>query len=90
MVIVGAMISNLVAFVFVSDGVLIDLSERNNLDGPGGVVPQPPGFIGYPPGPGMPPLPQAPAHRPFEYPVSELSRFHCGTSDEWTNDAAID
>lgn len=46
-----------------SDGVLIDLSDKNNLGGGGG-MPQPPGFIGYPQAPGLPP------HVPFNYPVS--------------------
>lgn len=53
-----------------SDGVLIDLSDRNNLGGPGGPsggmggMYQPPGFIGYPQAPMLPP------QFPFSYPVS--------------------
>lgn len=42
-----------------SDGVLIDLSDKNNLGG----IPQPVGFIGYP---------QLPYPSPFNYPVSKI------------------
>lgn len=44
-----------------SDGILIDLSDKNNLGG-GGIL-QPLGFIGYPQPPALP-------HIPFGYPVS--------------------
>ncbi|KAF2906143.1 hypothetical protein ILUMI_00035 [Ignelater luminosus] len=45
------------------DGLLIDLSDRNNLGGGGGGggPPQPAGFIGYPPPPSLPTM-------PFNYP----------------------
>ncbi|GAB0091684.1 IST1 homolog [Sergentomyia squamirostris] len=48
-----------------ADGVLIDLSDRNNLDGG---IPQPPGFIGFPQPPPLPQMPQPPTRKPFEYP----------------------
>ncbi|XP_011189444.2 IST1 homolog isoform X1 [Zeugodacus cucurbitae] len=45
---------------------LIDLSDRNNLGGGGAVGPPPQmGFIGYP---SLPPLPDPPAAKPFNYP----------------------
>ncbi|XP_053952928.1 IST1 homolog isoform X1 [Anastrepha ludens] len=45
---------------------LIDLSDRNNLGGDGAVGPPPQmGFIGYP---ALPPLPDPPAAKPFNYP----------------------
>ncbi|CAH1712125.1 unnamed protein product [Chironomus riparius] len=50
------------------DGFLIDLGDKNNLDGN---LPQPPppnpGFIGYPQPPNLPILPQ-PSNIPFNYP----------------------
>ncbi|KAG4069934.1 hypothetical protein HA402_015158 [Bradysia odoriphaga] len=52
-----------------SDGMLIDLSDRNNLGGGGsGGTPQPPGFIGYPQAPALPPMPMPPTNAPFNYP----------------------
>lgn len=50
------------------DGMLIDLSDRNNLGGSGGGAPQPPGFIGYPQAPALPPMPMPPTNMPFNYP----------------------
>lgn len=52
------------------DGVLIDLSDRNNLGGGGssGGTPQPPGFIGYPHAPSLPAMPMPPTSAPFNYP----------------------
>lgn len=47
------------------DGYLIDLNDRNNLDGD---IPNPPGFIGYPPAPNFPILPHPPSNIPFNYP----------------------
>ncbi|XP_004526177.1 IST1 homolog isoform X3 [Ceratitis capitata] len=45
---------------------LIDLSDRNNLGGGGAMGPPPQmGFIGYP---SLPPLPDPPASKPFNYP----------------------
>ncbi|XP_011202467.1 IST1 homolog isoform X3 [Bactrocera dorsalis] len=45
---------------------LIDLSDRNNLGGGGAVGPPPQmGFIGYP---SLPPLPDPPVAKPFNYP----------------------
>jgi vacuolar protein sorting-associated protein IST1 len=44
--------------------MLIDLSDRNNLNGP-----QPVGFIGYPQAPSLPQMPCPPATMPFNYPV---------------------
>lgn len=56
------------------DGFLIDLSgEKNNLggnNGPGGSIPQPFGFVGYPqppPLPQMPQMPDPPSAKPFNY-----------------------
>jgi len=49
-----------------SDGMLIDLSDRNNLGGGG--TPQPPGFIGYPQAPALPSMPMPPTNMPFNYP----------------------
>lgn len=57
------------------DGFLIDLSGsgKNNLggnDGPGGSIPQPFGFVGYPqppPLPQMPQMPDPPTSKPFNY-----------------------
>lgn len=57
------------------DGFLIDLSGggKNNLggnDGPGGSIPQPFGFVGYPqppPLPQMPQMPDPPTAKPFNY-----------------------
>ncbi|XP_032598855.1 IST1 homolog isoform X2 [Drosophila grimshawi] len=48
---------------------LIDLSDRNNLSGGGG-VPHPPqmGFIGYPAMPQLPEMPAPPSSKPFNYP----------------------
>lgn len=54
---------------FILDGMLIDLSDRNNLGGGGsGGTPQPPGFIGYPHAPALPPMPMPPTNVPFNYP----------------------
>ncbi|XP_059614840.1 IST1 homolog isoform X2 [Phlebotomus argentipes] len=47
------------------EGILIDLSDRNNLDGG---VPMPPGFIDFPQAPPLPQMPQPPMRKPFEYP----------------------
>lgn len=47
------------------DALLIDLSDRNNLGGGG--MPQPPGFLGYPPPPALPGFANAPT-APFNYP----------------------
>lgn len=63
------------------DSILIDLSDRNNLDGAGsgggssaggggGGAPAPMGFIGYPQPPPLPHLPTVPPTVPFHYPVS--------------------
>jgi vacuolar protein sorting-associated protein IST1 len=49
------------------DGILIDLSDRNNLDGGTSGPPQP-GFIGYPQPPPLPQMPQLPNTVPFQYP----------------------
>lgn len=38
------------------DAMLIDLSDRNNLGGGGGGMPQPPGFVGFPQPPPLPNL----------------------------------
>lgn len=62
--------------LWISDGVLIDLSDRNNLGGGGGGgssggsggMPQPPGFIGYPQAPVLPAMPTPPKGAPFNYP----------------------
>lgn len=52
-----------------SIGMLIDLSDRNNLGGGGGQsIPQPAGFIGYPQAPALPQMPMPPANIPFNYP----------------------
>jgi vacuolar protein sorting-associated protein IST1 len=48
-----------------SDGFLIDLDGKNNLDGG---IPQPPGFIGYPQPPPLPIMPHPPSNIPFNYP----------------------
>ncbi|XP_030754895.1 IST1 homolog isoform X2 [Sitophilus oryzae] len=49
-----------------NDAMLIDLSDRNNLGGGGG-IPQPPGFVGYPQPPSFPaPNPDL---VPFSYPT---------------------
>lgn len=64
------------------NSILIDLSDRNNLDGGssgggggsssggggGGGAPAPMGFIGYPQPPPMPHLPTVPPAMPFQYP----------------------
>lgn len=53
-----------------NDALLIDLSadNKNNLGGgPNGGMPQPPGFVGFPQAPTIPPLLDPPA---FSYPVS--------------------
>lgn len=55
------------------DALLIDLSDRNNLGGGGG-MPQPPGFVGYPQPPVLPEFPNAPT-APFSYPVSCHQKF---------------
>uniref|UniRef100_A0A1B0CMC0 IST1 homolog n=1 Tax=Lutzomyia longipalpis TaxID=7200 RepID=A0A1B0CMC0_LUTLO len=47
------------------DGVLIDLSDKNNLDSN---IPQPPGFIGFPQAPPLPHMPEPPMRKPFDYP----------------------
>lgn len=64
-------------FLFASGaGMLIDLSDRNNLGGGGAggggggyPAPQPAGFIGYPQAPQLPPMPMVPSHVPFSYPA---------------------
>ena len=48
-----------------NEGLLVDLSDKNNLDG----NPQPLGFIGYPQ---LPPLPM---QVPFNYPVRGIMTF---------------
>ncbi|XP_053685061.1 IST1 homolog [Sabethes cyaneus] len=67
-----------------SDSILIDLSDRNNLDGNsgggpssggGGGTPAPPGFIGYPQPPNLPQLPILPPTVPFSYPGSSGQNF---------------
>lgn len=53
---------------------LIDLTDKNNLNGGGG-MPNPMGFVGYPQPPQMPVLPHMPAPPttiPFNYPVSTI------------------
>lgn len=54
-------------------GMLIDLSDRNNLGGGGGSAgppqPNPVGFIGYPQAPPLPQMPMPPT-TPFNYPMS--------------------
>lgn len=56
-------------------GMLIDLSDKNNLGGGGGggggdyAVPQPAGFIGYPPAPALPQFPMPQSNIPFNYPA---------------------
>lgn len=64
------------------NSILIDLSDRNNLDGGssggagggsssgggGGGAPAPMGFIGYPQPPPLPHLPTVPPAMPFQYP----------------------
>lgn len=69
------------------DSILIDLSDRNNLDGSsggggsssggagGGGMPAPPGFIGYPQPPNLPQLPILPPTVPFSYPGSNMQNF---------------
>ncbi|XP_055531020.1 IST1 homolog isoform X3 [Wyeomyia smithii] len=66
------------------DSILIDLSDRNNLDGGshggsssggGGGTPAPPGFIGYPQPPNLPQLPILPPTVPFSYPGSSGQNF---------------
>lgn len=56
------------------DTFLIDLSDKNNLGGSGsdGGVPQPPGFVGFPHPPELPP--QGP-NQPFNYPVSGINNL---------------
>jgi hypothetical protein len=51
------------------DALLIDVnSDKNNLGGGSVLLPQPPGFIGFPQ---LPVLPQQPSDfQPFSYPVS--------------------
>ncbi|XP_058835726.1 IST1 homolog isoform X2 [Topomyia yanbarensis] len=67
-----------------ADSILIDLSDRNNLDGGGsssgggggtGGVPAPPGFIGYPQPPNLPQLPNLPPTVPFNYPGPSGQNF---------------
>ncbi|XP_058462947.1 IST1 homolog isoform X2 [Malaya genurostris] len=65
-----------------ADSILIDLSDRNNLDGgsgggssSGGGNPAPPGFIGYPQPPNLPQLPALPPSVPFNYPGSSGQNF---------------
>lgn len=65
-----------------SDGILIDLSDRNNLDGGNsgggsgsGGAPAPPGFIGYPQPPSLPQLPILPPSIPFNYPGPSGQNF---------------
>lgn len=56
-------------FVGMLDTFLIDLSDKNNLGGGGG-VPQPPGFVGYPQPPMLPAMNDGlPGPAPFNYPV---------------------
>ncbi|KAF7279447.1 increased sodium tolerance 1-like protein isoform X2 [Rhynchophorus ferrugineus] len=51
-----------------NDAMLIDLTDKNNLGGGGGGLPQPPGFVGYPQPPTFPvPPPINPV--PFSYPT---------------------
>jgi vacuolar protein sorting-associated protein IST1 len=51
------------------DALLVDVnSDKNNLDGGSGLLPQPPGFIGYPQPPLLPQ--QTSDFQPFNYPVS--------------------
>ena len=64
-------------------GMLIDLSDKNNLggggSGGGGGSAQagPPGFIGYPPAPNLPMMPMPPTNLPFNYPSSNPA---CGSN----------
>lgn len=67
------------------DSILIDLSDRNNLDGGhsgggsssggNGGQPAPPGFIGYPQPPALPQLPTLPTSVPFNYPGPSMQNF---------------
>lgn len=67
------------------NSILIDLSDRNNLDGGGsggsssggggGGAPAPPGFIGYPQPPALPQLPTIPPSAPFNYPGPSGQNF---------------
>lgn len=66
------------------DSILIDLSDRNNLDGGnsgssggggGGGAPAPMGFIGYPQPPPLPHLPTVPPTIPFHYPGPSGQNF---------------
>jgi vacuolar protein sorting-associated protein IST1 len=51
------------------DALLIDVnSDKNNLDGGSVLLPQPPGFIGFPQPPALPQ--QLSNFQPFSYPVS--------------------
>jgi len=54
--------------------MLIDLSDKNNLNGggSGGGMPQPVGFIGYPQPPSLPQMPTPPTSTPFCYPVNNF------------------
>lgn len=58
-----------------SIGLLIDLSDKNNLGGSGcgggnggQSMPQPVGFIDYPQAPALPQMPMPPSNMPFNYP----------------------
>ncbi|XP_055620215.1 IST1 homolog isoform X2 [Toxorhynchites rutilus septentrionalis] len=66
------------------DSTLIDLSDRNNLDGgnpgSGGGAPAPLGFIGYPQPPALPQLPTFPSTVPFNYPGPSASSFGQSTA----------
>ncbi|XP_065085769.1 IST1 homolog isoform X1 [Ochlerotatus camptorhynchus] len=68
------------------DSILIDLSDRNNLDGGGsgggssaggggGGAPAPMGFIGYPQPPPLPHLPTVPLTVPFHYPQGPSGQY---------------
>lgn len=67
------------------NSILIDLSDRNNLDGGnggsssggggGGGAPAPPGFIGYPQPPALPQMPPLPNSSPFNYPGTSGQNF---------------
>ncbi|XP_019562265.2 IST1 homolog isoform X1 [Aedes albopictus] len=67
------------------NSILIDLSDRNNLDGGnsgggsssgggGGGAPAPMGFIGYPQPPPLPQLPTVPPVVPFHYPQGPMGQ----------------
>lgn len=62
---------------------MIDLSDRNNLGGGVAVGPPPQmGFIGYP---SLPPLPDPPAAKPFNYPPPYGQGSEGGVSGISTN-----